>query len=65
MTSALRRVSSKADDSTDRLREWDSDKGEGIQKSQIFADVICERPKRSREKAMRGGNGDGDGDGPR
>ena len=46
MTSALRGREggwSKRDDSTDRLREWDSDKGERVQKSQIFADVICER----------------------
>ena len=35
-------VGSKADDSTDRLCEWDSDKGEVVQKSQIFADIICE-----------------------
>ena len=31
---------SKRDDSTDRLREWDSDKGEGVQKSENFPDVI-------------------------
>ena len=30
----------KCDDSTDRLREWDSDKGEGVQKSENYADVI-------------------------
>ena len=31
----------KTNDSTDRLREWDSDKGgEGVQKSENFADVI-------------------------
>ena len=29
---------------TDRLREWDSYKGEGVQKSQLFKDVICEQP---------------------
>ena len=37
MTSALRGREggwSKRDGSTDRLREWDSDKGEGIQKSE-------------------------------
>ena len=27
---------------TDRLRECDSDKDEGVQKSQNFVDVICE-----------------------
>ena len=43
MTSARRGReggSPKRDDSTDRLREWDSDKGEGVQKSENFADVI-------------------------
>ena len=44
MTSALRGREggwSKRDDSTDRLREWDSDKeGEGVQKSENFADVL-------------------------
>ena len=44
MTSALRGREggwSKRDDSTDRLRDWDSDKGgEGGQKSENFADVI-------------------------
>ena len=43
MTSALRGREvgwSKRDDSTDRLREWDSDKGEGVQKFENFADVI-------------------------
>ena len=43
MTSALRGREggwSKHDDSTDRLREWDRDKGEGVQKSENFADVI-------------------------
>ena len=43
MTSALRGREGgwpKRDDSTDRLREWDSDRGEGVQKSQNFADVI-------------------------
>ena len=44
MTSALRGREggwSKRDDSTDRLRDWDSDKGgEGVQKSENFADVI-------------------------
>ena len=44
MTSALRGREggwSKHDDSTDRLREWDSDKGgEGVQKSENFADVL-------------------------
>ena len=39
MTSALRQREggwSKRDDSTDRLREWDSDKGGGGQKIQNF-----------------------------
>ena len=43
MTSAVRGREggwSKRDDSTDRLREWDSDKGEGVQKSKTFAGVI-------------------------
>ena len=35
---------SNADNSNERLREWDSDKVEGVQKSQIYADVICARP---------------------
>ena len=45
MTTALRGrgVGSKADTNTDQLREWDSDKVEGVQKSQINADLICER----------------------
>ena len=30
----------KRDISTDRLREWDSDKGGGVQKSEKFVDVI-------------------------
>ena len=31
----------KRDDSTDRLREWDSNKGgEGVQKSENYANVI-------------------------
>ena len=38
-------VGSKADNSTDRLREWVSDKEGEVKKSQIFADVICERPQ--------------------
>ena len=33
MTSALKGVGSKADNCTDRLREWDSDKGERVKKS--------------------------------
>ena len=37
-------VGIKSEDSTDRLCEWDTDKGEGIQKSQIFANVTYERP---------------------
>ena len=55
MMSALRgeRVGSKADDITDRLREWDSDKGEGVQKSQIFADVISEWSQRQEETPLR------------
>ena len=44
MTSALRGREggwSKRDDSIDRLREWDRDKGgEGVQKYENFADVI-------------------------
>ena len=43
MTSALRGREgswSKRDNSTDRLREWDSDKGGEVQKSENFADVI-------------------------
>ena len=46
MTSSLRGegVIQNHDKSTDRLRDWDSDKGEGVQKSQTFADVICDRP---------------------
>ena len=31
---------SKRDNISDRLREWDSDKGDGVQKSENFADVI-------------------------
>ena len=31
---------SKRDDSIDRLREWDSDRGEGVQKSENIADAI-------------------------
>ena len=56
MTSALRGrgVSSKAEDSTDRLREWDNDKGQGVQKSQISADFICERPRRRRRGESEG-----------
>ena len=42
-------VGSKADNSTDRLHEWDIDK-EGVQKSQILADVICDRPLTSKER---------------
>ena len=44
MTSALREkgVDQKADDSTDRLRECDSDKGEGVEKWQNVMDVICD-----------------------
>ena len=46
MTSALRGGNglTRRDNTTDRLREWDSDKEGGVQKSQNFADVICERP---------------------
>ena len=49
MTSVLRGegggVTPKADDSTDKLRECDSDKGgEGVRKSENFADVICTCP---------------------
>ena len=44
MTSSLRGREKgwpKRDTSTDRLREWDSDNGgEGVQKSENFADVI-------------------------
>ena len=43
MTSALRGREgcwSKRDDSTNRLRKWDSDGGEGVQKSENVADVI-------------------------
>ena len=45
MMSALRGEGdgSKADNSTDRLREWEW-RGERVQKFQISADVICERP---------------------
>ena len=32
--------SSKRDNSTDRLREWDSDKGRGVENPKNFADVI-------------------------
>ena len=32
--------SPKRDNRTDRLREWDSDKGEGVQKSQNLRDFI-------------------------
>ena len=35
----------KADDSTDKLQECDSDKGEGVKKSENFADVICTWPR--------------------
>ena len=44
MTSALRGGGGtpKADESTDKLREFDSEKGGGGQKiSENFADVIC------------------------
>ena len=34
-------VPPKADDSTDKLRECDNVKGEGITKTENFADVIC------------------------
>ena len=34
----------KADYSTDKLRECDSDKGECVKKSENFADVICTFP---------------------
>ena len=56
MTSALRGegVGSKAEDSTDRLREWDNDKGQGVQKSQISEDVIGERPRRRRRGESEG-----------
>ena len=43
MTSTLRGrgLGSRADANTDRLCEWDSDKGGGmVQKSQIYADVM-------------------------
>ena len=30
--------------STDKLRECDSDKGEGVKKSENFADVLCTCP---------------------
>ena len=30
--------------SSDRLREWDSDKGERVQRFKIFADVIYVSP---------------------
>ena len=47
MTSALRGREggwSKRDDSTDRLREWDSDKGEGVKKSENVVDVVSIAP---------------------
>ena len=40
MTSALRDIVSKEGNSTDRLRECDIDKGEGVQKYQIFAEFL-------------------------
>ena len=42
MTSALRLGGGnpKFDDSTDKLRDWDIEKGGGVQKSQNFGDVI-------------------------
>ena len=44
MTSALRErgVGPKADKSTDRLRDCDSNKGRGIENPEHFADVIFE-----------------------
>ena len=44
MMSALGGGSPKADDSTDKFLECDSDKGEGVKKSENFADVICTCP---------------------
>ena len=44
MMSALGGGPPKADDSTDKLRECDSDKGGGVKKSENFADVICTWP---------------------
>ena len=45
MTSALGGVvgSPKADNSTDRLRDRDSDREEEVYKPEIFADVTCEQ----------------------
>ena len=47
MTSALRGREGgcpKHDDSTDRLREWDSDKGGVVQKAEKFVDIISMAP---------------------
>ena len=44
------RVGSKADYSTDRLREWDSDMRGGVQKSKISADIVGERQERTAVK---------------
>ena len=59
MTSALRGREggwSKRDDSTDRLREWDSDKGGGVQKSKNFANVILVSPLRSSMSSVKYGH---------
>ena len=41
MMYALGGGTSKADESTNKLCECDSDKGKGVQKLENFADVIC------------------------
>ena len=47
MTSAVGGGTPKGDESTDKLREWESEKGEGrVQISENFADVICTCPQR-------------------
>ena len=55
MTSALRAegIGLKADDTTDRLHEWDSDKGEGSKNPKFFTDAICERTPKGREARKR------------
>ena len=37
----------KADKGTDKLRECDSDKWEGVKTTSDYADVMCERPSSS------------------
>ena len=42
-------ASSPSGGGTDRMREWDSEKGDGVQISQIYADVIFEWPHGRKE----------------